>query len=111
MNVAKLDIFLKEKNLLQEGRITKKEKVALVEADLTPATWVVADESCHYLETIKDKYASDSSDSESDEDTVDVIEKDSDTESDEDGEDIDDNNNGRLRQSTLLDQGEYKVIG
>ena len=39
LTVAKLDIYLKEKNLLPEGCIAKEEKVALVETDLAPATW------------------------------------------------------------------------
>ena len=37
--VAKLDVYLKENNLLPEGYITKKEKIALIEADLMPGMW------------------------------------------------------------------------
>ena len=69
---------------------------------------VVAGDICHHLTTkinIDVASANDSSDSESDDDIIDVIEQDSNTESDEDGDNIGDNNNGRLRQTTFSRSG------
>ena len=84
-------------NLLPETGTTKKEKVALIEADLAPRTcpellvkFVIIWQSKINMEAAR---ASDSSDSERD----------------EDGEHIGDNNNSRLRQSTFSSTMEIHI--